>query len=59
MTESSGRTPHPEEPAEGKTPADDPQDTGRTPHPGEPAEGKDAEAKAAEGLDPENRVTGA
>ncbi len=47
------RTPHPEEPAEGKAPAEDPQDTGRTPHPEQPAEGE-----LAEGLDPENRITG-
>jgi len=56
MTESTGRTPHTEEPAEGKTPSDDPQDTGRTPHPGQPAEG--SEDVAEEGLDPEDRVTG-
>ena len=56
MTESTGRTPHPEEPAEGKTPSDDPQDSGRTPHPGQPAEG--SEQAAEEGLDPENRITG-
>ena len=53
MTESTGRTPHPEEPADGKTPAEAPQDTGRTPHPEQPAEGG-----LEEGLDPENRITG-
>ena len=57
MTESTGRTPHPEEPAEGQPTSDDVTETGRTPHPGQPAEG--SEAAAAEGLDPENRITGA
>ncbi|WP_156119175.1 hypothetical protein [Modestobacter caceresii] len=54
MTESNGRTPHPEEPAEGEARADQ-HDTGRTPHPEQPAEGADPAA----GVDPENRVTGA
>ena len=35
-------------------------ETGRTPHPDQPAEGgdPDTEQRAADGLDPENRVTG-
>ncbi|GAA4728265.1 hypothetical protein GCM10023328_03340 [Modestobacter marinus] len=53
MTESNGRTPHPEEPAEGDAPADQ-DENGRTPHPEQPAEGSDPAA----GVDPENRVTG-
>ncbi len=55
MTESASSTPHPVEPAEG---AEDPgqDESGRTPHPDQPAEG--TEEAAAEGLDPENRVTG-
>lgn len=53
MTESNGRTPHPEDPAEGEATTDQ-HETGRTPHPGQPAEGTDP----AGGLDPENRVTG-
>ncbi len=60
MTESTGRTPHTEEPAEGEAPGTAGQDEGgRTPHPGQPAEGGVDEAGLAEGLDPENRVTGA
>ena len=58
MTETTGRTPHPEEPAEGQPTSDDVEETGRTPHPGQPAEGADVDA-LQEGLDPENRVTGA
>ncbi|MCZ2823358.1 MULTISPECIES: hypothetical protein [unclassified Modestobacter] len=54
MTENTGRTPHPAEPAEGD-PMEEPQETGRTPHPEQPAEGGDPAA----GVDPENRVTGA
>ncbi|MCZ2811277.1 hypothetical protein O2W15_07475 [Modestobacter sp. VKM Ac-2979] len=54
MTESNGRTPHAEEPAEGDARADQ-HETGRTPHPEQPAEGTDPAA----GVDPENRVTGA
>ncbi len=55
MTESTPQSPHTAEPAEG---ADDPgqQTAGRTPHPDQPAEG--SEEAAAEGLDPENRITG-
>lgn len=53
MTESTGRTPHSEEPAEGKTRSDEPADAGRTPHPGEPAEGEETE-----GTDPANRISG-
>ncbi|MEU2350396.1 hypothetical protein [Modestobacter sp. NPDC049651] len=53
MTES---TPHPTEPAEGAVePGQD--ESGRTPHPTEPAEGK--EEAAAEGVDPDNRISGA
>jgi hypothetical protein len=56
MTETTGSTPHTDEPAEGaESPGQD--GTGRTPHPDQPAEG--AEEAAAEGTDPENRVTGA
>ncbi|WP_299952901.1 hypothetical protein [uncultured Modestobacter sp.] len=51
MTENTGHTPHSEEPAEGKTDAEQP-DSGRTPHPQEPAEGG-----AEEGTDPENRIS--
>ena len=58
MTETTGRTPHPEEPAEGQPTSDDASETGRTPHPGQPAEGADV-AALEEGLDPENRITGA
>jgi hypothetical protein len=55
MTESTSRTPHTAEPAEGDdTPGQD--ESGRTPHPDQPAEG--SEEAAAEGLDPENRITG-
>ena len=55
MTESTSRTPHPAEPAEGAgSPGED--QSGRTPHPEQPAEGS-VEA-AEEGLDPENRITG-
>jgi hypothetical protein len=39
--EGTGRTPHPEEPAEG---TGGEQGTGRTPHPEDPAEGADPEA---------------
>jgi hypothetical protein len=56
MTESGSRTPHPDQPAEGDTqPGSD--ESGRTPHPDQPAEG--SEEAAQEGLDPENRITGA
>lgn len=51
MTENTGHTPHSEEPAEGKTDAEQP-DSGRTPHPQEPAEGG-----AEQGTDPENRIS--
>ncbi|MGY1749349.1 hypothetical protein [Modestobacter sp. SYSU DS0511] len=54
MTESAQQ--HPSEPAEGGDPAVD-QEGGRTPHPDQPAEG--TEEAAEDGLDPENRVTGA
>ncbi len=54
MTESTPET-HTAEPAEGAE-APGQQDTGRTPHPDQPAEG--SEEVAAEGLDPENRITG-
>ena len=57
MTETTGRTPHPEEPAEGQPTSDDVSETGRTPHPGQPAEG--AESAAADGVDPDSRITGA
>jgi hypothetical protein len=57
MTESTGRTPHSEEPAEGQPASDDVSETGRTPHAGQPAEG--AEAAAADGVDPDSRITGA
>jgi hypothetical protein len=55
MTESTSRTPHSGEPAEG---ADSPgqDESGRTPHADQPAEG--TEEAAEEGLDPENRITG-
>jgi len=56
MTETSGRTPHPEEPAEGQPTSDDVTENGRTPHPGQPAEGAEA---GAEGVDPDSRITGA
>ena len=56
MTESTGTTPHSDEPAEGAvTPGQ--EGTGRTPHAEEPAEG--SEAAAEEGVDPANRITGA
>ena len=55
MTESASRTPHTAEPAEGdESPGQD--DSGRTPHTEQPAEG--SEEAAAEGLDPENRISG-
>jgi len=60
MSESESQTPHPVEPAEGDT-APGSDESGRTPHPSDPAEGSEAagaEAAAAEGVDPENRVTG-
>ncbi|WP_222194535.1 hypothetical protein [Modestobacter italicus] len=53
MTESTGRTPHTEEPAEGEQPREHGEDAGRTPHTEQPAEGG-----LEEGLDPESRVTG-
>ena len=55
MTETTGSTPHSDEPAEG---AENPgqEGRGRTPHPDQPAEG--AEEAATEGADPQNRVTG-
>ena len=56
MTETTGRTAHPEEPAEGQPTSDDVTETGRTPHPGQPAEGD--ESAAAEGADPDSRITG-
>ena len=55
MTETTGRTPHPEEPAEGQPTSDDAAETGRTPHPGQPAEGTDP---GAEGVDPDTRIAG-
>jgi hypothetical protein len=58
MTESTGRTPHAEEPAEGQPLTDDAAETGRTPHPGQPAEGADT-AALTEGVDPETRISGA
>ncbi|MGY1838828.1 MULTISPECIES: hypothetical protein [unclassified Modestobacter] len=54
MTESAPQ--HSSEPAEGSDPAVD-QEGGRTPHPDQPAEG--GEQAAEDGVDPENRVTGA
>jgi len=55
MTESTGTTPHSDEPAEGAETPGQPG-TGRTPHAEEPAEG--SEAAATDGVDPENRVSG-
>ncbi|TWH74633.1 hypothetical protein JD78_03178 [Modestobacter roseus] len=54
MTESAPQ--HSSEPAEGSDPAVD-QEGGRTPHASEPAEG--SEAAAEDGVDPENRISGA
>jgi len=56
MTESAGRTPHPDDPAEGGTESPDQQGGGQTPHPEEPAEGADTDEQP--GVDPGNRVTG-
>ena len=56
MTETSGSTPHTDEPAEGAV-SPGQEESGRTPHTDEPAEG--SEAAAEEGVDPANRVTGA
>ena len=55
MTESTSRTPHPVEPAEGGDPPGQ-EDAGRTPHPEQPAEGADADDQP--GVDPGTRVTG-
>ncbi|WP_369139297.1 hypothetical protein [Modestobacter versicolor] len=56
MTESASSTPHTDEPAEGAE-APGQEDSGRTPHTDEPAEG--SEEAAAEGVDPDNRISGA
>jgi hypothetical protein len=58
MTESTGRTPHSEEPAEGQPTTDDASETGRTPHAGQPAEGVDT-AALEDGVDPESKISGA
>ena len=57
MTDSTERTPHPDEPAEGGSDAPEVPGGGKTPHPEQPAEG--SEEAGEEGLDPENRITGA